>query len=90
MWLAFACGFPPLIADQFFPLHIANSTVIQEFYAPITKPYILRIRFEFPSAQARLATIFPATVNAKVALMTILKLPQLIGQVWIDVCQFTC
>ncbi|MDB5748879.1 MAG: hypothetical protein JWP72_3727 [Massilia sp.] len=52
MFVAGACGFPPLFHEEPFPLQQASAGFVKEFEAPVSKPYSLLLVFGFPSANS--------------------------------------
>lgn len=50
LFVASACGFPPLFDEAPFPLQEAGARLVQEFEAPVSKPYSLMLHFHFPTA----------------------------------------
>ncbi len=55
LFVANACGFPPLFQGEPFALRQAGASMSREFDAPVAKPYSLNLNFRFPTAAASLA-----------------------------------
>jgi hypothetical protein len=55
LFVASACGFPPLFHDEPFQLQEAGAQLVKEFEAPVSKSYSLALNFGFPTAAASLA-----------------------------------
>jgi hypothetical protein len=55
MFVASACGFPPLLHQAPFALQEADARMVKEFEAPVSKYYSLKLNFHFPTAAAVLA-----------------------------------
>lgn len=52
LFVANACGFPPLFHEEPFALQEAGARLVKEFEAPVSKPYSLNLNFHFPTAAA--------------------------------------
>jgi hypothetical protein len=52
LFVASACGFPPLFDEAPFPLQEAGARLVKEFEAPVSKRYSLNLNFHFPTAAA--------------------------------------
>jgi hypothetical protein len=52
LYVTTACAFPALFRDAALPLQQADTRVVREFEAPVSKSYSLIMNFEFPSREA--------------------------------------
>lgn len=55
MWIAGLCAFPPLFSGEPIDLSHEGASIIRSFHAPVEKGYLLAVKFDFPSTEARLA-----------------------------------
>ena len=55
MWLSGLCYFPPLVEPTEISLHKTGSVLREDFDAPVEKLYLLKLKFKFPSTEARLS-----------------------------------
>ncbi len=54
MWIAGLCAFSPPISDTDISIQDAGLALNKEFSAPVTKSYLLTLRFVIPSTEIRL------------------------------------